>query len=299
MFIRIGFEIAISSGLGTTLVLALSPHSSFSGRVIGNDSVRISHIVPIDLFTDTFGNRLTRVVVPAGDVRLWSDCIVEVDGQPDPVNWGAREHPVAELPADTLQFLTSSRYCNSDMMLADAMQLFGHIQPGWARVQTITDFVHRHLTFGYGFGRSSKTAADALKEKTGVCRDFAQLSVALCRAMNIPARYASGYLGDIGVPYSGPGDFCAWFEAYLGGQWYTFDARYNTPRIGRVLMVRGRDAADGAMITSFGAYDLRLFRVWADEVPQGTDEATMTGMLQQLPQAHALVFDPNTRHGSA
>jgi len=299
MFIRIGFEIAIQSGLGTTLVLALSPHSSFSGRVIGDDRVHVSQSVPMDLFTDTFGNRLTRVVVPAGEVRFWSDCIVEVDGQPDPVNRGAREHPIAELPSDTLQFLTSSRYCNSDMMLAEAMRMFGHIQPGWARVQAITAFVHNHLTFGYGFGRSSKTASDALTEKTGVCRDFAQLSVALCRAMNVPARYASGYLGDIGVPYAGPGDFCAWFEVFLGGQWYTFDARYNTPRIGRVLMVRGRDAADGAMITSFGAYDLRLFRVWTDEVPAGTDETTMAGMLSQLPQAPALVFDPNSPHSNA
>jgi len=291
MFIRIGYEISIVSGLGTTLVLALSPHSSFSGRVIGSDQVRVSAPVPLENFTDTFGNRLTRVVVPAGVVSFWSDCIVEVDGLPDAVNWGAYEHTVADLPPETLQFLTSSRYCNSDVLAADAMRMFGHIAPGWARVQTITNFVHHHLTFGYGFGRSNKTASDALREKTGVCRDFAQLSVALCRAMNIPARYASGYLGDIGVPYAGPGDFCAWFEAYVGGRWYTFDARYNTPRIGRVLMVVGRDAADGAMITSFGSYDLKLFRVWTDEIAGQPDDATMLGMLDRLPDAPALVFD--------
>lgn len=295
MFIRIGHEIVLESPHGSTLVLALSPHSTFSGRVIGSDHERTDPLLRTEGFLDSFGNRLTRVVMPPGRVRLWSDCIVEIDGQPDAIDPDAVMHPVGDLPPETLQFLTPSRYCESDVLAAEAMRLFGDTPPGWARVQAITAYVHRHLTFGYDQGRSNKTAADALREGTGVCRDFAQLAVALCRAMNIPARYASGYMGDIGVPYAGPGDFCAWFEAYLGGRWHTFDARHNTPRIGRVLMVRGRDAADGAMITSFGAYDLRLFRVWSDEVPAPADEAGLLDMLAGLPDSPALVFEPSGR----
>jgi transglutaminase-like putative cysteine protease len=159
-------------------------------------------------------------------------------------------------------------------------------------VQAICNHVHNHLTFGYGFGRPSKTASDAHREKTGVCRDFAHLAIAFCRAMSIPARYASGYLGDIGVPPSGAGDFCAWFEVYLGGRWYTFDARYNTPRIGRVLMVRGRDAADGAMITSFGAYDMKAFRVWTNEVGGEPSANDLKNQLNTLPQGEALTLAP-------
>jgi len=292
MFIRIGHEIEIHSDAQTPLVLALSPHSSFAGRILGSATVQTRPGLPSETFLDSFGNRLTRLRAPAGPLTLWSDCIVEVDGQPDPFDWEARQHDVADLPSETLQFLTPSRYCESDVLAPQALALFGQTPPGWARVQAICNHVHNHLTFGYGFGRPSKTASDAQREKTGVCRDFAQLAVALCRAMSIPARYASGYLGDIGVPYSGPGDFCAWFEAYVGGRWYTFDARYNTPRIGRVLMVRGRDAADGAMITSFGAYELRAFRVWADLVPGTPTDDEMLQMLQTLPEAAPLTLAP-------
>jgi transglutaminase-like putative cysteine protease len=227
-----------------------------------------------------------------GRLKLWSDCIVEVDGKPDEFNWNAQQEDVGDLPPETLQFLTASRYCDSDALAPEALRLFGDTPPGWARVQAICNHVHNQLTFGYGFGRPTKTASEAQREKTGVCRDFAHLSIAMCRAMNIPARYASGYLGDVGVPYSGPGDFCAWFEAWLGGRWYTFDARYNTPRIGRVLMVRGRDAADGAMITSFGAYDLKEFRVWTDEVPGTPSDAAMNDMLKTRPKTEALTLAP-------
>jgi transglutaminase-like putative cysteine protease len=177
-------------------------------------------------------------------------------------------------------------------LIEQAWALFGEAPPGWARVQAICNWVHNHLTFGYQFGRPTKTAVDALRERTGVCRDFAQLSVALCRAMNIPARYASGYLGDIGVPPSGAGDFCAWFEAYLENRWYTFDARYNTPRVGRVLMVRGRDAADVAMITSFGSYDLEFFRVWADEVAGPASDDALLDLLRTRPGGPALTLAP-------
>jgi transglutaminase-like putative cysteine protease len=293
MFIRIGYEIIIESRAGAVLILALCPHSSLNGRVIGSSAVHADPDLALEPFLDTFGNRLTRLRAPAGRTTLWSDCFIEVDGQPDPFDWCARQHDVGDLPSDTLQFLTPSRYCESDVLAREAMELFGATPPGWARVQAICNHVHNHLTFGYGFGRSTKTAGDAQREKTGVCRDYSHLAIALCRAMNIPARYASGYLGDVGVPYSGPGDFCAWFEAYVGGRWYTFDARYNTPRIGRVLMVRGRDAADGAMITSFGAYDMKAFKVWTDQAPQGDTEAVMREMLKTRPETEALTLAPS------
>lgn len=289
MFIRFGFEIAIESPQPTPLILALSPHPTLTGRIVGS-AIRVEPDVTLIEFIDPFGNRRTRLVAPPGPLRLWSDCIIEEDGAPDLFNWNARQHEIADLPPDTLPFLTASRYCDSDALVERAWALFGATPPGWARVQAICNFVHNHLTFGYKFGRPTKTAGEALREGTGVCRDFAHLAIALCRAMNIPARYASGYLGDIGVPPSGPGDFCAWFEAYLEDRWYTFDARYNTPRIGRVLMVRGRDAADGAMMTSFGGYDLTLFRVWTDEVPAGISGDAMPSMLRELPDAPALTL---------
>ena len=292
MYIRIGHEIVIDSKPDTVLILALSPHSSVDDRIIGSASVQLDRDVPLETFLDSFGNRLTRLRVPEGRLKIWSDCIVSDDGKPDPYDWNSQQHDVANLPVETLQFLTASRYCDSDILAPEALRIFGATPPGWARVQAICNHVHNHLTFGYGFGRSTKTASDAQREKTGVCRDYAHLAIAFCRAMNIPARYASGYLGDIGVPYSGPGDFCAWFEAYLGGRWYTFDARYNEPRIGRVLMVRGRDAADCAIITSFGAYDLKEFRVWTDEVRGNPSHETLREMLGSLPESEALTLAP-------
>ena len=292
MFIRIGFEITIECTSPTPLLLALLPHPSYGGRVIGSDQVRTDRAVPQEEYLDEFANRRARAVAPVGRLTLWSDCIVENDGEPDPFDWNARQHAIADLPPETLRYLTASRYCDSDELVEQAWVLFGETPAGWARVQAICNFVHNHLTFGYQFGRPTKTATDALRERTGVCRDFAQLAVALCRAMNIPARYVSGYLGDIGVPYSGPGDFCAWFEAYLENRWCTFDARYNTPRIGRVLVVRGRDAADGAMITSFGNYDLKLFRVWADEVVGTRTDAERLALLERLPDTPALTLEP-------
>ena len=293
MFIRVGYEIVLDCKTETVLILALSPHSGVAKRIIGSAAVSAVPDLPMETFLDSFGNRLTRLRAPVGQLTLWSDCVVEDDGQPDVFDWTAQQHDVGDLPPETLQFLTASRYCDSDALAPEALRLFGSSQPGWARVQAICNHAHNHLTFGYGFGRSTKTASDAQREKTGVCRDFAHLAIALCRAMNIPARYASGYLGDIGVPDAGPGDFSAWFEAYLGGRWYTFDARYNTPRIGRILMVRGRDAADGAMITSFGTYDLKSFRVWTDEVPGTPSEAQLSELLTHLPDAEALTLAPS------
>ena len=289
MLIRFGFEIALESVAATPFVLALSPHPTVGGRIVGS-AIRAEPDVTLTEYVDPFGNLRTRLVAPPGPLRLWSDCIIENDGAPDVYDWNAWQDEIADLPPETLPFLTASRYCDSDALIRRAWALFGETPPGWARVQAICNFVHNHLTFGYKFGRSTKTAGEALREGTGVCRDFAHLAVALCRAMNVPARYASGYLGDIGVAPSGPGDFCAWFEAWLGGRWYTFDARYNTPRIGRILMVRGRDAADGAMMTSFGRYELTLFRVWTDEVTEEAAAHGVTELLQQMPEAPALTL---------
>ncbi|MEO0521872.1 MAG: transglutaminase family protein [Pseudomonadota bacterium] len=295
MLIRFGFEIEIQCPEPVPMLLALTTHTELEGRLVGLDFVRTPEESNAWAYVDRFGNRFTRLLAPFGSTTLWSDCVVELDGTPDPQVPSARQHAIAELPNDVLTFLMASRYCDSDNLMKDAWGLFGQTPEGWPRVQAITQFVHDHLTFGYQFGRANKTASEVFREKTGVCRDFAHLSIALCRAMNIPARYASGYLGDVGVPYSGAGDFCAWFEVYLGERWHTFDARYNTPRIGRVLMVRGADAADVAMITSFGNYQLRFFKVWTDELEDGLEDTVIHEMLQTRPGGEALIFPSSAR----
>lgn len=295
MLIRIGFEIELDSSAPVPMLLALSTHSDTPGRMIGDDLVHVEPNVATHRYKDRFGNWITRLVAPAGRTRMFSDCVVEVDGLPDADAPDAAQHAIQDLPDDVLQYLIPSRYCDSDNLTQDAWKLFASTPEGWGRAKAITAFVHQHVTFGYQFGRATKTASEVFREKTGVCRDFAHLAISLCRAMNIPARYASGYLGDIGVPYSGPGDFCAWFEVFLGGKWHTLDARYNVPRIGRVLMVHGADASDVAMITSFGDYKLRYFRVWSDEVDPALSDAELTEMLSVLPEAEPLVFPSSAR----
>jgi transglutaminase-like putative cysteine protease len=221
----------------------------------------------IAAYRDTFGNWCTRLFVPAGRVRISSDALVNDTGQRDAAAPHAAQHPVQSLPEDTLLFLLGSRYCETDRLSDTAWKLFEHAPAGWGRVQAICDFVHGHIEFSHEHARPTKTAWEAFVERKGVCRDYAHLAISLCRCMNIPARYCTGYLGDIGVPppYE-PMDFSAWFEAYLGGNWYTFDARNNVPRIGRVLIARGRDAADVAITTTFGPNTLENFSVWTDEV---------------------------------
>lgn len=295
MLIRIGFEIEIRCDGRVPMITALSTHQSNPGRLIGQDVVRTDPSVPTREYHDKFGNRMTRLAAPGGPLRLWSDCVMETPGHLDPVERSAHQHDIEELPDDVLQFLVPSRYCDSDNLMKFAWSQFGGAPLGWQRVQAVADYVHSEVTFGYKFGRSNKTASEVHLEKTGVCRDFAHLSIALCRALNIPARYVSGYLGDILVPYSGPGDFCAWFEVFLGGHWYTFDARYNVPRAGRIPMVRGADAADVAMITSFGSHSLTFFRVWADRLQDGLDDATLHRMLSTRPKAEPLVFPSSGR----
>lgn len=294
MLIRFGFEIEIKSDGPVPMIAALLTHSARQGRLIGEDRIRSAPDVAQRLYLDPYGNWMTRFVAPGGTVRLWSDAVVEIDGEPEPQGIDAEQHAVEDLPDEMLQFLLASRYCESDALAAFAWQRFGDTAPGWARVQAICDYVHTQTTFDYKFGRPDKTALNVKVEKTGVCRDFAHLSVALCRAMNIPARYASGYLGDIRWEDTGPGDFSAWFEVYLGGRWWTVDARFNTPRIGRILMVRGCDAADVALITSFGAYELTFFRVWTDEIAERGD-AEVLSLLQTRPEGAALVHPSSAR----
>ncbi len=223
--------------------------------------------MPFQNFIDRFGNRVARLTAPAGKLRLFYDNIAEDSGKFEPPIAGARLHPVEELPAECLEFLFSSRYCEVDRMVQLAWDLFGGTPPTYERVQAVIDWVHRHVKFGYAYARSTKTAYDVYIERQGVCRDFQHLAITMLRALNIPARYATGYLGDIGVPANpSPMDFSAWLEVYLGGHWYTLDARHNQPRIGRILQATGRDAVDVALTTSFGPTYLEKFRVWTDEV---------------------------------
>lgn len=283
MLIRAGFEITLTCGKDVPLLCALSPYPGLVSPVLGDGAVHSRPRLPLATYADAFGNRITRVTAPGGRLVLTSDFVVQHSGETDPVVPGAQQHPIEELPPEVLRYLVASRYCELDLLGAEAWARFGPIEGGWARVQAVCDFVHRHITFGYQHGRPTKTALDAFREGNGVCRDFAQLSIALCRALNIPARYASGYLGDIGVPYGGPMDFCAWFEVWLGGRWYTFDARYNIPRIGRIVMVRGLDAADVSMITSYGAHRIERFEVWCDEVPSHLGIDDLRGQLRVAP----------------
>jgi len=289
MLIRFGFEIEVTCTEPVPMLLALSTHTQFAGRLIGEDRVRCSVGVEVNEYVDLFGNRITRTVAPAGSTIYWSDCVAEVDGQADKIAPNAVQHRVEDLPSETLTFLTASRYCDSDSLADFAWKQFGGVLEGWSRVQAICDYVHNHVAFGYKFGRPDKTALEVLEEKTGVCRDFAHLTAGLCRAMNIPARYASGYLGDIGVPDAGFDDFCAWIEVFLDGEWHTVDARYNTPRIGRILMVRGADAADVAMITSFGRYEMTTFRVWTTELPDNDDRVILEQLATKPERREAVI----------
>jgi transglutaminase-like putative cysteine protease len=269
MLIRIGYEMIFDMPAPAPMLLLLYTHPSRSASLTQPERLHIEPEVLAHEFTDWFGNHCGRIVAPAGRLRFCYDAIVQDSGQPDVVHENAKQHPVEDLPTEALQFLLGSRYCEVDLLTPIAWNLFGQTPPGWARVQAVCDWVHRHLTFGYEHARPTRTAHEVYQEGVGVCRDFTHLAVTLCRCLNIPARYCNGYLGDIGIPPDPlPMDFNAWFEVFLGGRWYTFDARHNVPRIGRVLIARGRDAADVAMTTSFGAANLEKFTVWTDEVPE-------------------------------
>ena len=249
------------------MLLMLSIHDSRASDIVIPDRLQTSPAVPTTSYRDGFGNWCTRLLAPPGEITITADGLVNDTGLADPQVWDAVQHNVEDLPPNTLEFLLGSRYCETDRLSDIAWSLFGNSPKGWGRVMAICTFVHSHIRFGYQYARSTRTAFEGYQEGVGVCRDFAHLAVALCRCMNIPARYCTGYLGDIGVPLSpDPMDFSGWFEAFLGGRWHTFDARHNVPRIGRVLIGTGRDASDVAISNTFGPTILTKFTVWTDEV---------------------------------
>lgn len=269
MQIRVGYELLYNCPQPTPMILTLNIHFTRVSDLVVPDHIITTPSVPIAGYRDAYGNWCTRIVAPPGRLRLTADAVVNDAGAADIVDPSAQQHPVENLPEETLVFLLGSRYCDTDRLSQRAWDLFGHAPTGWGRVQAICDFVHDHVTFGYEHARATRTAGETLDEGVGVCRDYAHLAITLCRCMNIPARYCTGYLSDIGVPPPhGPMDFAGWFEAFLGGRWYTFDARNNTPRIGRVLIARGRDAADVPIAHTFGPNTLTSFKVWTDELRQ-------------------------------
>jgi transglutaminase-like putative cysteine protease len=267
MLIRAGYNIRFEAEGPVPMLALLSVHPSRHKDLRTTHRIVATPDVPLYDYLDGFGNVCTRFTIPAGGLDLSCDILVEDSGDEDVVASEARQLAIEELPDDVLVYLLASRYCETDRLLEAAWGRFGHLPKGWSLVQAIVDFTHGQIEFGYHHARSSRTAWDAHQERVGVCRDFAHLAVTLCRCMNIPARYCTGYLGDIGIPpIDAAMDFSAWFEVYLGDRWYTFDARHNRPRIGRILMARGRDAADAALTTSFGPTTLTRFEVRTDEV---------------------------------
>jgi transglutaminase-like putative cysteine protease len=267
MRIRAGYDIAFTMSQHTPMILMLTVHPSRAKDLLTAQRLLTAPKIPLREYRDVFGNVCTRIVAPAGVTEFKADFEIYDSGKPDEVVPHARQHPIEELPDDALVFLLGSRCCDTQSLSDFAWQAFGASKPGWARVQAICDFVHNHIKFGYSYARADRTASDAHRERVGVCRDFAHLAITLCRCMNIPARYCTGYLGDIGVPAdTAPMDFSAWFQVFLDGRWLTFDARHNRPRIGRILIAYGRDAADVAISTSFGSSELTGFKVITDEV---------------------------------
>lgn len=269
MKIRVGYEMVYQFPQATPVLIVMGVHYTRASDVIVPDVLVTEPAVPITHYRDGFGNWCSRIVAPAGRMLLTANGIVNDSGEPDAVVANALQHAVEDLPAETIVYLLGSRYCETDRLSQTAWQLFQKTTPGWARVQAICDFVHGHIAFDYLHARATMTAWDVYHEGKGVCRDYAHLAITFCRCMSIPARYCTGYLGDIGMPKPwADGDFAGWFEAYLGGAWHTFDARNNTPRIGRVLIARGRDAADVPITQTFGPNTLESFKVWTDEVDE-------------------------------
>ena len=267
MLIKIGFDIEFELRGPTPMVLMLFVHPSRRSDLRAPEELRVEPEVPVSFYTDLFGNRCARLLALPGTTRLGLETLIEDSGELDPESPDAVQHQIEHLPDETLAFLMPSRYCEVDKLTDVAWKLFGETPPGWPRVKAICDWVHDHITFGYHFADPSKSAFDVYSSGEGVCRDFSHLALTFCRCLNIPARYVTGYMGDIGVPLVLPMDFSGWFEVYLGDRWHTFDARHNVPRIGRILMAVGRDAADVALTTNFGSATLKKFFVISDEIP--------------------------------
>jgi transglutaminase-like putative cysteine protease len=281
MQIRVGYQMTYFCHQETPMILTVSMHYSRASDIVTPDYVTSDPAVPVSGYRDGFGNWCTRMVAPEGRIRIRGNGVVRDTGQPDIAVPSAEQHRVEDLPEETLVFLLGSRYCETDRLSDIAWSYFGNVEPGWERVQTICDFVNNQIAFGYQDARPTRSAWEAYNERRGVCRDFAHLAIAFCRCMNIPARYCTGYLGDMGtLPPYGVGDFAAWMEVYLGGHWYTFDPRNNVPRIGRVLIARGRDASDVAIATIFGPAILEGFQVWTEEVNDDASVASSSGRYQ-------------------
>ena len=274
MQIRVVYELIYDCPQPTPMLLMLNIHHSRAADIVVPDHLMTEPAIQVHAYRDAFGNWCSRIVAPQGRIRIASTAVLNDSGSPDPVVAAAQQHPVQDLPDDVLVFLLGSRYCETDHLSETAWRLFGQSPLGWARVQSICDFVHTHIAFDYADARPTRTAWEVFSERRGVCRDFAHLAVALCRCMNIPARYCTGYLSDIGVPPPhSPMDFAGWFEAFLGGSWHVFDPRNNVPRIGRILMARGRDAVDVPISNTFGPDTLIGFKVWTDEVTEAAPKA--------------------------
>ncbi len=262
MLIRAGYNIAYECAAEVPMLLTVHVRPERQKDLKTPEVLTTSPNVPYRTYIDMFGNVCTRLVAPPGLFTLSCDFVIQDSGLPDPEAPDAVQHPVDELPYDVLVFLLGSRYCETDRLSDTAWSLFGNTEPGWARAKAIVKYAHERIKFGYPFARPDKTAWDAHEEQKGVCRDYAHLAITLCRCMNIPARYCTGYLGDFGIPFDpSPMDFSAWFEVYLGGKWRTLDARHNKPRIGRILMAHGRDATDTAISNAFGSATLVRFEV--------------------------------------
>jgi len=270
MRIRLGCELSYEFLNATPMIAMLTVHPSRAGDLERRDNVTTAPNVALHTYRDAFGNDCTRLVAPPGKLVVRTDGVIRIDGNTDPVALDAIQHQVQDLPDDTIQFLLGSRYCETDRLTEDAWRMFGMTPLGWPRVQAVCDFAHKHVTFGYQHSRPTRTAAETFAESLGVCRDYAHLAITLCRCLNIPARYCTGYISDIGLPppYE-PQDFAAWIEVFLGGRWWVFDPRNNAPRRGRILIARGRDAADVPLTHTFGPNTLVGFKVWMEELAGG------------------------------
>jgi transglutaminase-like putative cysteine protease len=276
MLIRLGYDIQFNLPCAVPMIALLSVHPSRAHDLLESDELHTDPPLEIRTYLDSFGNRCSRFVAPPGLIKLTNSTLIHDSGEADPVNPSANECAVGDLPNEVLTYLLNSRYCEVDRFSNIAFELFGASRPGWSRVQAVCNWVHEKVKFDYSQARPTKTALDVFTERVGVCRDFQHLAITFCRALNIPARYATGYLGDIGVPPGGPMDFSAWFEVYLEDRWWTFDARHNFPRIGRVLMATGRDASDVAITTSFGVANLcHFFVVTQEEVRTAATESML------------------------
>ncbi|CUH65845.1 Transglutaminase-like superfamily protein [Thalassovita gelatinovora] len=275
MRIRLGCRLSFWLPQPTPMIMLLNVHYSRASDLERPDLLVTDPPVPIEAYRDGFGNWCSRLIAPAGLFTVSTDGVLNDAGLSDPVDQSAEQQPVEQLPSDVLPFLLASRYCESDVLSDFAWNRFNHEPLGWARVQAVCDFVHNHVQFGYEQSRPTRTAVETLNEGVGVCRDFTHLAVALCRCLNIPTRYCTGYISDIGQPQTHAAmDFAAWMEVYLGGKWWVFDPRNNDTRFGRVLIARGRDAADVPLTHSFGQHDLRGFEVWINEIEDEADPSS-------------------------